>query len=135
MSQENVEAVRRAFEAFNRGDLEGFLAEWSRDATYRAAITWMVEGEAGDFVGHDGLRSWWRDLHGLYDDLRTNLLETRDLGGRVLVVFEIRGRGKGSGMTRTETLAQVVSVRNAKLGEVRDFLTRAEALEAVGLRE
>ena len=135
MSQENVEGVRRSFEAFNRGDLEGFLAGWSPDATYRAAITWMVEGETGDFLGHDGLRRWWRDLHGLYDDLRTNLLETRDLGGRVLVVFEIRGRGKGSGMTRTETLAQVVSVRNAKLGEVRDFLTRAEALEAVGLRE
>jgi hypothetical protein len=95
----------------------------------------MVEGKAGDFHGHDGLRRWWRDLHGLYDDLHTTLLEMRDLGDRVFVVFEIEGPGKGSRMTRVERLAQLVSVRDARLGEVRDFLSREEALQAAGLPE
>jgi ketosteroid isomerase-like protein len=113
VSQENVEVVRQVHAAFGRGDLEAFLSCWQPDAKYRAAITQTVEGEAGDFHGHNGLRRWWRDLHDLYDDLHTNLLEMRELGDRVLVVFEIEGRGRGSGMTRIETLAQVVSLRNA----------------------
>jgi len=32
MSQENVEVVRRAIDAYNRGDAEGFLEEWASDA-------------------------------------------------------------------------------------------------------
>jgi ketosteroid isomerase-like protein len=61
-----VEVVRQVHAAFGRGDLEAFLSCWQPDAKYRAAITQMVEGEAGDFHGHDGLRRWWRDLHDLY---------------------------------------------------------------------
>ena len=54
MSQENVEVVLRLHEAFSRGDLDGLLAECEPEATYRAAITQAVEGEAGDFRGHAG---------------------------------------------------------------------------------
>jgi len=136
MSQENVDVVLRIHAAFSRGDLDG-LAECHPDATYRAAITQAVEGEAGDFRGHTGIRRWWLELHSLYEDLHTDVLEVRDLGERAVVVYVIHGRAKGSGLAFEEgqELAQVVTLRNRKAAEVRDYLSRTEALEAVGLRE
>jgi len=33
MSEENVEVVRRGYEAFNRGDLDGMVAPWATSTT------------------------------------------------------------------------------------------------------
>jgi hypothetical protein len=49
MSRENVEATERAIEAFNRRDLDAFLALAHPDAEHVA-----LAGEA--YRGHDGLR-------------------------------------------------------------------------------
>ena len=137
MSQENVEVVLNAHAAFSRGDLDGFLAECAPDVTYRAAITQEIEGEAGDFRGHDGIRRWGSDLHDLYDGLRTDVLEVRDLGERIVVVYVIQGRAKGSGLVFEDgqPLAQVDLLRQGKIAEVRDYSGRSEALQAAGLRE
>jgi ketosteroid isomerase-like protein len=135
MSREAVEVVLHAHAAFSRGDLDAFLAKCEPDVTYRAAITQEIEGGAGDFRGHDGIRRWWSDLHDLYDGLRTDVLEVRDLGERIVVVYVIQGRAKGSGLVFEDgqTLAQVVRVRQGRIAEVRDYSGRSEALEAVGL--
>ena len=136
MSHDNVEIARNMHTAFGRRDLEALLAACHPEVTYRAAITQLLEGEAGDFRGHDGIRRWWRDLDDLYDDLRTEVVEVCDLDGeRVLVVFDVHGRGKGSGVTRVERLTQVATVRDGQIIEMRDFFSRREALEAVGLRD
>jgi|SRR5215203_1448290 len=136
MSQENVKVVRGMHTAFGRRDLEALLAACHPDVTYRAAITQILEGEAGDFRGHDGIRRWWRDLDDLYDDLRTEVVEICDLDGeRVLVVFDVHGQGKGSGAARVERLTQVATVRAGQVVQICDFFSRRDALEAVGLRE
>ena len=74
MSQENVEVVLRAHAAFSRGDLGGFLAACQPGVSYRAAITQEIEGDAGDFLGHDGIKAWWSDLHDVYDGLHTDVV-------------------------------------------------------------
>lgn len=135
MSQENEELVLELHRAFNRGDLEGLLSGWHPEAEYRSAIHQVVEGEAGVFRGHDGIRRWWRDLHDLNEELRSEVLEVRDLGERLVVVFVIRGRGTSSGITLETPLAQVVTVRQGKVIEACDYFSRAEALEALGLQE
>ncbi len=81
------------------------------------------------------LRRWFRELHDLYDDLDTEILEVQDLGDRLVVVFVIRGRGSNSGIVNENTLAHVVAVRQGKVSETRDYRSRADALEAVGLSE
>ena len=137
MSHKDVEVVLNAHAAFSSGDLDAFLAECEPDVTYRAAITQEIEGDAGEFRGHDGFRRWWSDLHDLYDGLCTDVLEVRDLGERIVVVHVIQGRAKGSGLVFEDgqTLAQVILLRHGKIAEVRDYSGRSEALEAVGLRE
>lgn len=137
MSQDNVEIVMRLHAAFSRGDLEGLLGECQPDVTYRAAITQAVEGDAGDFRGHAGMRRWWLELHALYDDLHTEVVDVRDLGKQALVAFVIHGRARGSGLAFDggQRLAQVATLRDGRIAEIRDYPSREAALEAVGLRE
>jgi ketosteroid isomerase-like protein len=61
MSQENVELVRRVYEAHERGDFAAVFA------AYDPEIDWHVPGvtsaELGFdpvYVGHDGVRTFWR---------------------------------------------------------------------------
>jgi ketosteroid isomerase-like protein len=132
MPQENVEVVLGIHAAFSRGDLEGFLALWDPAAEYRAAITDAIEGEAGAFRGHDGLRRWWAELDDLYVDLSTEVVEVRDAGEQVAVGFIIRGRGRGSGLADEQPLGQVVRVREGKVVEARDYFNREDAFAAIG---
>jgi ketosteroid isomerase-like protein len=135
MSQENVEIVLRIQEAVARGDVDGFLAEVHPDGEYRAAIQQAMEGDDGVIRGHEGLRRWLGDLHDLYEELETQVLEVRDVGDQVVIAFVVRGRGRGSGVTLEQPLAQVVTLEDGKAINVRDYFSADEALEAVGLRE
>jgi ketosteroid isomerase-like protein len=89
-----------------------------------------MEGEAGIFRGHDGMRTWLADLHELYEGLESTIVETRDLGERVVISFVVRGTGRGSGITLEQPLTQVVTLRDGKVIEVREFLSLEEALAA-----
>ena len=52
MSGENAETVRRAYDAFNRGDLEGMVADLAAEFEYLA--TGAVPGAAGVYRGPEG---------------------------------------------------------------------------------
>jgi ketosteroid isomerase-like protein len=135
MSQENVEVVLRIHRAVVRGDVEGLLAEVHPSGEYRAAIQQAMEGEDGVFRGHEGLRRWLGDLHDLYEEFESEVVDIRDVGDQVVVAFVVRARGSGSGITLEQALAQVVTVRDGKAIEVRDYFSHEEALDAVRLSE
>jgi ketosteroid isomerase-like protein len=59
MSKENVELYRRGIEAFNRRDLEAFLALAHPDVV---GISRVLAIEGGSYRGHDGTREWWKEL-------------------------------------------------------------------------
>ena len=54
MSEENVELVRKAYEAFNRGDVEGAVANIAPDFVY--VSTGVIPGMEGVKRGPAGLR-------------------------------------------------------------------------------
>jgi ketosteroid isomerase-like protein len=135
MSQENVEVVLRIHRAVVRGDVEELLAEVHPSGEYRAAIQQAMEGEDGVIRGHEGMRRWLGDLHDLYEEFESEVVDIRDVGDQVVVAFVVRGRGSGSGITLEQPLAQVVTVRDGKAIEVRDYFSHEEALDAVGLSE
>ena len=135
MPQENVDLVLQMHTAVMAGDLEALLAGVHPNAEYRAATQQAIEGEGSVFRGHDGLRRWFFELHDLYEDLDSKVLEVHDLGDRVVVVFLVRGRGTGSGVTLEQSLAQVVTLRDGKVMEICEYFGRQDALAAVGLPE
>ena len=132
MSQENVELVHRAVDAFNRRDLDAFLALMDDDVEVvpRAAA---MEGET--YHGHDGVRRWWKDLLDVFPDFTIEVVEVRDLGDLTVAALRVRGHGAGSDVPLDETIWQVARWRRGKCVWWRSFDTRAEALEAVGLSE
>jgi ketosteroid isomerase-like protein len=132
MSRENVELTRRAYEAFNRRDLEAFLAFVDPEVEFTTRYLEM-EGDAS-YRGHDGVRDWWRTLLGIFPDC-LEVLEVRDLGDKVIAPLRIRGHGLESGVPFEEMLWQVGEWHGGKVTWWRNCGSEAEALEAAGLSE
>jgi uncharacterized protein len=130
VSKESVEVVLELHAAVTRGDLDGVLALGHPEVEYRSAIQQAMEGEGSVFRGLDGIRRWFGELQDLYEYIESEVLEVHDFGERVAIAFVVRGRGAGSGIVLEQPLAQVVTVREGKVVEVRDYFSREEALAA-----
>jgi len=133
MSQENVETVRQALRAFDRG-LEEVVDYWDPEIDWRA-----IEGapdDVGVFSGRDALRRYYEQWYETFDDLRADAEELTDLGdGRVVASMHVVGRMKGSHAEVDMRLAIVYTVRGGLIVRGREYATREEALEATGLQE
>jgi uncharacterized protein len=124
MSEENVEIVRRGFEAFNRGDLDAFLENSTDDIDYRAAEG--APDDHGPIQGKDALRAFMQDWLDTFDDFTAE---------PVIVVVRVSGRAKLSGVETDLTYAELWTLRDGKVAWGRQYWTRDEALEAAGLSE
>src|SRR5262245_27701764 len=134
MSEENVEFVRDAAMAFNRGDLDTWIEYWTDDIDYRA-----IEGapdDHGPILGKDALRIHFQDWLDTFDDFRQDPVEQIDVGDdKVIVVFRISGRAKLRGVETNLTYYALYTVRGGKIERGREYWTRDEALPAAGLSE
>jgi ketosteroid isomerase-like protein len=128
MSQENVELVRRSFEAWLRGDLEEALAGVAPDIVYKPAQEEAVQGL-------DAARASWDRWQASWQEDQVTLEETIDAGVHVIQVILFRGRGRGSGIEVEGRFFQVLTIKDGKAVRWEEFSNRAEALKAVGLSE
>jgi ketosteroid isomerase-like protein len=134
MSQENVEVVRRGFDAYNRGDLDGVLETWAPDAV----VDWSRSRgfDAGVFRGHDAIRAHWQRLLESFDEVRIELVEPIEEVEDGLLVVEnlgyLRGRDGIEVQTRS---ALLIATRDGQTASFTLYQTKQEALEAAGLRE
>ena len=135
MSGENVEIVRRGFEAGNRRDVEALIEVLDPEVEWHSALLMALEGEAAVYRGHEGIREFFRDLDGLFDKLHAEYPEIRDLGDRVVGIGRISTRGKGSGAETESPIGTVIDLKNGKATQVRTYLDPKEALEAAGVSE
>ena len=155
MSQQNVEIVRRFYEAGQRsieaywenprsgaaaleaGDLdpetEAVLAFLHTEVEYNAVPAAL---EGGTAYGHLGwLRSWDAFLSE-NEDWSFTVNEVADLGGdEVFVASEMTAMWRGSGMTLTEPRFMVLTLRDGLIARVNAYRDREAALEAAGLSE
>jgi ketosteroid isomerase-like protein len=129
MSQENVEVVRRFFDALNARDEAAWLDLVHPDAEF----TSLIQEVEGTFRGREGAREYFRGLQTTFSDFRGDV--ERICEGPSGVAAEIRTRGTGhSGGTAvdlTDWLA--MTQRDGKAIWWAFFRTEAEALQAVGL--
>ena len=133
MSQENVEIVQRALEAYSRGDLEEMLPHLDSEVEWHSAIVGGAEGNT--YYGHEGFRSWFAEWFESFDELRTELSEFRDLGDRVVAFGRVQARGRESGAKMDSPTGWVFTVRRGKVARAEGFLSREQALKAAGLQE
>jgi ketosteroid isomerase-like protein len=134
MSEENVEMVREAFEAFNRGDLEEALERMHPEIEWRALDAFP---DAGTYHGRNEVREFWRTWRDTFRGLRLHLQECVAIGEHyVLATFRVSGEGAESGVgVESPAVFQVGEIRDRHVIWVGMFLTEGDALEATGLRE
>lgn len=135
MSQENVEAFKRAVDAYNRRDVEAALEEIDPELEFHSALQLMLGGEATVYRGHEGVRELVRDLDSAFAELQVGISEIRDLDERIVAIGPLRGRGKESGAQVEAPLGWMVEFKNGKMTRIRSSLDPKEALQAAGLQE
>ena len=136
MSQENVEIVKRAWEAWHRDDLDANLDALHPEVELHTAIERNFEGTGSVFRGHDGFRELWASYRGeAFQRLEVRWQDFRDLGDSVLAIGELRIMGKSSQVELTTEITQHLTFRDGKIATFRDFLSHAEGLKAAGLSE
>jgi ketosteroid isomerase-like protein len=132
MSQENVEVMRAAMEAFNRRDGEGFdacLAKETEIVPVRAAL------EGTTYVGPDAGTQYCRAVEQSWDDLRWEVDEIRDGAQWVLALGRIRGKGHDTGAIIDNRAGWLAQIRGGLITKFQTYSDRADALEAAGLSE
>jgi ketosteroid isomerase-like protein len=148
MSQHNVQAVRRYFDAVIRS-IDSYRRRHASPAG--GSDAGGLDGGARHVTDHLHADVRWTNLLGLVfegkrdctrvvDELMqasryysVRLEEVTDLGGdRVLAVQEVAMRGQGSA-TAALRVFSVLTLREGLIVEAGEYLNRAEALTAVGL--
>jgi ketosteroid isomerase-like protein len=133
MSRENVELVRAAWEAWERGDMEAIFA------FYDPAIVWdQTRGpvERGLYLGHDGIKEFFRAWLAPFENFYAHAVDFIDAGEAVVVRVRQGGRGKQSGVeVEMPRYWQVYRLRDGRAVRIEVYSEEDEALEAVGLRE
>jgi ketosteroid isomerase-like protein len=135
MSQENVEIVRRFLDAYSRGD-RGAVG-----ALLHPEIEW--HSVAGPLFGLDAphgreesLRFMFEQAAEVLDDFRVVSEEVSALpDGRVLSIARYEGQGTASGAPVEMISAAIYAFEAGMIRAFREYASRADALEAAGLRE
>jgi ketosteroid isomerase-like protein len=134
MSRENVEIVRRQFEALGRGDVDAATEYWSPEIDWRAA-----EGAADDIgvmKGTQALRRYYEDWAEVFDELRAAVDEViAEAPEYCAVAVRNSGRARGSSALVQGRYFVVCRVRDGRIASGREYETRGEAIEAMRLSE
>jgi ketosteroid isomerase-like protein len=132
MSQENVEVVRRGFEAWEADDLGGLLAVFDDELVTRRLAPMP---DPGTWHGPEGAIEVAAEWMEAFDEFKMKAEQFIDAGDHVVVRVAQEGRGSGSGAPVTGVFWFVYGVRNGKAVTWDMYGTRREALKAVGISE
>jgi ketosteroid isomerase-like protein len=130
-SHEKLDVVRRWLAAFNRQDVEGFVKLWDPECEFFTLFASQLAGAA--YKGHDGLHRYCEERAQIWDQLRIETEELREVGKRIAAIGQIRGRGRGSGAEVEHRLVLIFELRGERVLRVRSYSDRTEALESAKL--
>ena len=133
MPSKNVELQHRMIEIFNARDLDAYIPLC--DAQVEVHSTFAAVGGVA-YHGHDGIRSWWRDLEDAWgDEIRIEPEAYFDLGEHTLSFYLLHGRGRQSGAEVTVPGAAVQSWRDGLTTYIKGYAHREDALLDLGVSE
>ena len=135
MSQENVERITRLYDQFlarpERLASPELLAFF--DPAVEIHQSESLLGTQGSFRGYEGLGQAGREVFAVFREGHYVPQRFVDAGDQVVATLEFRGIGKESGVSVSETVAHVWTLKAGRIMAWDVYLDPAEALEAVGL--
>ncbi len=135
MSKENVELVRRIWEAADRRDTDTVLSLYDPEVEIDLSGFPVEAAERKLYRGHEGLRALFGEWRETWANADSELIELIDAGEHVVSIYTYGARGRRSGLSVEERFASVWTIRDDKVVRVQWFTQPAEALEAAGLSE
>jgi ketosteroid isomerase-like protein len=129
VASSNLEIVEGGFEAFNDRGIEGILPFIHPD--FEAATPPELASEPDTYRGHDGIRRWFDSFDEVMDQIRWDARAFHEVGGRVLVEFTLRARGKKTGLDFGQDAVMVWELRDGRAIRLSLFPTLDEALSAL----
>jgi len=137
MSQENVEAVRRLFAAFQGVDAGTFERRFDEvREIFDPEVEWVAAPHSllasEEYRGYDGVRRFWTQFLSAWDEYGVHIDELIDAGDQVVAVMRLSGRTNE--LEVDEARSSLLTLRDGKIVRIEPFASKAEALEAVGLQ-
>jgi ketosteroid isomerase-like protein len=135
VSEENVEIVKRAWEASLRHDNEMAESLYDPEVTVEVMVESNLLDTPAVYRGLDEVREFYGNLLGVFAHVTTTVEEWTDAGDNVVAVLHYWARGKQSGVPVEVRQAHVWTLREGKLWRLRIYPTKADALKALVLSE
>lgn len=128
--QAEISALREAYAAFNRRDIEAALQpfdaqiEWSEPAEFAGGGRWH---------GREGVRRYLTQSRASFAEGSSEPERFIAAGDRIVVFVHAHIRPVGSNEWQDVRLADVYTMRNGKAIQMRAFADRQQALHWVGI--
>jgi ketosteroid isomerase-like protein len=134
MSQENVEIVRSAYSTINTGAIEAASELYAPDVELRDLQS--APDQPLTVTGAEALGEVWASWATAFDVLSADVKQYIDVNDAVIADAHWHGQGKASGVAIDHRQFDVFELHDGKIVRVTlGYRSKAEALEAVGLRE
>jgi ketosteroid isomerase-like protein len=140
MSKENVELVRRGYDALNSAystgevnDLLPFLEDY-----YDPDVVLKTSGmfpETAEMHGHSGMLRFVGTQMDAFQKMWIEPQEFIEAGNRVVVPVRFGGEARHTGLEVEFSVVHVATFRDGKVARIDMHRNKAEALEAAGLSE
>jgi ketosteroid isomerase-like protein len=118
---------QRAYDAFNRGDIDALLAITCEDVEWHPA---PEDPDSTPQYGHAGVRRFVEQWTDVLRELHVRQEELIEEGDCVVARMHYVGRGRGSGVPVEARVYQVFSFRDGLVARIDEFYDREQALEA-----
>src|SRR5215213_7086414 len=132
MAEEDLDIVRRSFEAFNARDVEELVSLSAEDCEW---LPFRAQLEGIVYRGHEGVRQFVRDMDEDWQAFRIDPVEFHDRQAQVAVVGRVSARGRGDSVEVDSLAGFVLELRHGRIRRVTSHSDPGAALAAVGVRE
>jgi uncharacterized protein (TIGR02246 family) len=132
VSQENIELVRSAFDAWNRGDVEAFADHMVEDVAW-LEVSGRPEGGVSERRGRNRLRHSLESLFEAWESYRLEVERIAGVGNRLVAVVREVARGRASGLEVDSRWGYLITVDGGQIVRVEAYRDAAEALHVAGL--
>jgi uncharacterized protein len=132
VSQENIELMRRGYDAMLRRDIEALLSLLDPDVELHDR---PEAPDARSYRGHEGVLTALKVSLDAFEDFRLEPERFYDAGEKVVVLLRMVGTGNVSGVPVEEHIAHLWTIQDGRAIALQVYGDPADALTAAGLSE
>lgn len=132
MNKHIIDNLRRGYDAFSRGDIQGAVDAVDPDPD----ILWSEPEDfyaGGTYRGRQGVVEYLTLSYKASEKVQSLPEEILEIGDKIFVLVHFQAWPKGGGQPREGRIADVYTVQDGKIVQMQAYSDPEEARKAVGL--